>query len=83
MTGSNGTVTIRQAAGMLALALEHRFPDIVGVSLHPSGDPAIGLQLFIDINKDYKGIPPGVPNTYMGFRINYRWVAVPSLSAAM
>jgi hypothetical protein len=82
MARTNKALTIRQAAEMLGLALEDRFPDIVGVSLHPSGDPANGLQIFVDINKDYKSVPPGVPNMYRGFRVRHRWVTVPTLAAA-
>jgi hypothetical protein len=77
----NDTVSIRQAAEMLGLELEDRFPDIVGVSLHPSGDPKTGLKLFVDINKDFRGVPTGIPSTYRGFRVYYRWVSIPRFAA--
>lgn len=77
------SVTIHQAAEMLGRDLEDRFPDIVGVSLRPSGDPKIGLQLFVDINKDFKGVPPGVPKRYKGYTVNHRWIGIPRFASGV
>jgi len=66
--------TIREAAAMLGEELEQRFPYVVGVSLHPSGDQNKELMLYIDIKIDHKGVPPRLPRTYKGFTVHYRWV---------